>query len=302
MTATYTGFEPTETAGAGPSVVLRPEGRLETAREPRHDGGPVGGLERVISGPLDHPRLERPRELARIVESVTPGRAVQPMELSAERVDERGIGWRGHESKCVRTKNLHNLACGGAISLVEGAKSLAVGLGRHGRGRAMGRSVLQGSRHQRVAPQSGLVVSMLRTGSPDHSHTRREWSSMRLLCADDEEDIRAILRLALSLDPDLEVEIVESGQEAIARAATGHFDAIVLDGMMPGLDGYETCRRLKADPVTASVPVIFLTAKTHRDETQRALRMGAVACLTKPFDPMTVAREVRAALETRKAS
>jgi CheY-like chemotaxis protein len=125
---------------------------------------------------------------------------------------------------------------------------------------------------------------------------------MRLLCADDEEDIRAILRLALSLDPDLEVEIVESGQEAIARAATGHFDAIVLDGMMPGLDGYETCRRLKADPVTASVPVIFLTAKTHRDERQRALRMGAVACLTKPFDPMTVAREVRAALETRKAS
>ena len=125
---------------------------------------------------------------------------------------------------------------------------------------------------------------------------------MRLLCADDEEDIRAILRLALSLDPDLEVEIVESGQEAIDRARTGRFDAIVLDGMMPGLDGYETCRRLKADPATASVPVLFLTAKTDRGETQRALRMGAVACLTKPFDPMTVAREVRAALETRKAS
>ncbi len=119
---------------------------------------------------------------------------------------------------------------------------------------------------------------------------------MRLLCADDEEDIRAILRLALSLDPEFQVEIVESGHEALARAVATPFDAILLDGMMPGLDGYETCRLLKADPVTADVPVVFLTAKTQREETQRALDIGAVACLTKPFDPMTIARDVRQAL------
>lgn len=119
---------------------------------------------------------------------------------------------------------------------------------------------------------------------------------MRLLCADDEEDIRAILRLALGLDPELEVEIVESGEEAIARAAAAPFDAILLDGMMPGLDGYETCRRLKENVVTAGVPVVFLTAKTQREETQRALDIGATACLTKPFDPMTIARDVRQAL------
>jgi CheY-like chemotaxis protein len=119
---------------------------------------------------------------------------------------------------------------------------------------------------------------------------------LRVLCVDDEDDIRTILRLALSLDAELEVQFVASGAEALARARSAAFDAIVLDGMMPGLDGYETCRRLKADPVTASVPIVFLTAKTQREETQRALALGAVACLTKPFDPLTIAGELRRAL------
>jgi len=119
---------------------------------------------------------------------------------------------------------------------------------------------------------------------------------MRLLCADDEEDIRTILGLALGLDPTLDVDIVASGQEALDRLKSHQYDAVVLDGMMPGLDGYETCRRMKADPVIAHVPVVFLTAKTQRDEVARALALGAIACLTKPFDPLTLAGELRAAL------
>ena len=119
---------------------------------------------------------------------------------------------------------------------------------------------------------------------------------IRLLCADDEDDIRTILRVALSLDRELEAQFVSSGAEALRRARGGEFDAIVLDGMMPELDGYETCQRLKADPETAQIPVIFLTAKSQRDETTRALALGAVACLTKPFDPMTIAGELRRAL------
>ena len=119
---------------------------------------------------------------------------------------------------------------------------------------------------------------------------------MRLLCVDDEDDIRVILELALELDPAFEVEIVGSGAELLARAAGGGYDLFVLDGMMPVMDGYETCRRLKADPATAGVPVVFLTAKTQRDEIVRALELGAVACLTKPFDPLTLAGELRAAL------
>lgn len=119
---------------------------------------------------------------------------------------------------------------------------------------------------------------------------------MRLLCVDDEDDIRVILELALELDPAFEVEIVSSGAELLARATRGGYDLFVLDGMMPVMDGYETCRRLKADPATADVPVVFLTAKTQRDEIVRALELGAVACLTKPFDPLTLAGELRAAL------
>jgi CheY-like chemotaxis protein len=119
---------------------------------------------------------------------------------------------------------------------------------------------------------------------------------MRLLCADDEEDIRTILQLALSLDPEFEVDIVDSGEAALARASGGRYDAILLDGMMPGLDGYETCRRLKADPTTARIPVIFLTAKTQKTEVEQALALGASSCLMKPFDPMTLAAELRTAL------
>jgi CheY-like chemotaxis protein len=119
---------------------------------------------------------------------------------------------------------------------------------------------------------------------------------IRLLCADDEDDIRTILRVALSLDGELDVHFVRSGAEALAQAKEGGFDAIVLDGMMPDLDGYETCRRLKADPTTAQIPVVFLTAKSQSEETRRALSLGAIACLTKPFDPMTIAGDLRRAL------
>jgi CheY-like chemotaxis protein len=119
---------------------------------------------------------------------------------------------------------------------------------------------------------------------------------MRLLCADDDEDIRAILRLALGLDAEFLTEMVDSGEAALARAAEEPFDAILLDAMMPGLDGYETCRRLKANPATGSIPVVFLTAKTGRVEHQRALSAGALGALTKPFDPMTLAKELKAML------
>ncbi len=120
---------------------------------------------------------------------------------------------------------------------------------------------------------------------------------MRLLCADDEDDIRLILELALSLDPDFTVEIVPSGTALLERARTGTFDGILIDAMMPDLDGYETCRRLKADPRTASIPVIFLTAKTREEDKQRALNAGAIAAFEKPFDPLTLAADVRATLQ-----
>ncbi len=119
---------------------------------------------------------------------------------------------------------------------------------------------------------------------------------MRLLCADDEDDIRTVLELALSLDAEIAAELHPSGEALLQRAVAEPWDAILLDAMMPGLDGYETCARLKANPETADIPVVFLTARTQRSESERALALGAVACLAKPFDPMTLAAELRSAL------
>ena len=87
-----------------------------------------------------------------------------------------------------------------------------------------------------------------------------------------------------------------SGVALIARAKQGNADAVLLDAMMPEVDGYETCRRLKADPATAHLPVVFLTARAQRGEQDSVLELGAVACLTKPFDPLTLAGELMQAL------
>ncbi len=105
-----------------------------------------------------------------------------------------------------------------------------------------------------------------------------------------------ILELALSLDPDVQATIVPSGTELLQLARRGHWDAFVLDGMMPGIDGYETCRQLKANPSTARIPVVFLSAKTQSEDIDRARQLGAVATLPKPFDPMTLAAELRSTL------
>lgn len=115
---------------------------------------------------------------------------------------------------------------------------------------------------------------------------------MRLLCADDEPDIRTILELALELEPSIQAEVLESGIDLLARVKAYQPDAILLDAMMPDLDGYETCRRLKADPDTRDIPVVFLTARAQQGEQESAIALGAVACLTKPFDPLTLAGEL----------
>ena len=108
--------------------------------------------------------------------------------------------------------------------------------------------------------------------------------------------MRSLIELALALDEDVEAEIVESGQALLDRARAGGYDAILLDALMPGLDGYETCRRLKADPVTRELPVVFLSGSTRRAEIARALDAGAAGCLTKPFNVRSLAAELRVVL------
>jgi CheY-like chemotaxis protein len=121
---------------------------------------------------------------------------------------------------------------------------------------------------------------------------------MKILIIDDDDDIRAISRLALGRVGGMDVVDAASGVSGLALAIAEEPDAILLDVMMPGRDGPETLSLLRADPRTAGIPVIFLTAKAMASEVERLRALGAAGVLTKPFDPMSLAANVRAILGT----
>lgn len=120
----------------------------------------------------------------------------------------------------------------------------------------------------------------------------------KVLLAEDEEDIQKVARMSLQFQARWEVVVVSNGEECLAKVNSEHPDLILLDAMMPRMDGYETCRRLKADPATRDIPVIFLTAKAQESEIRKGLDLGAVGYLVKPFDPMRLAAQIRQILES----
>jgi two-component system, OmpR family, response regulator len=122
---------------------------------------------------------------------------------------------------------------------------------------------------------------------------------MKVLIVDDENDIRRVTRLSLTHVGRMEVADASSGPEAIRKALLEQPDAILLDVMMPSMDGPSTLAVLRGNPATAAIPVIFVTAKVMASELERLRSLGAAGVLTKPFDPMTLAGEVRAILEGR---
>jgi CheY-like chemotaxis protein len=117
-----------------------------------------------------------------------------------------------------------------------------------------------------------------------------------VLLVDDEDDIRIVAATALGRLAGWDVVTAASGGEAVVRACTRPFDAVVLDVMMPGLDGPATLARLRSEPLTASVPVVFLTAKVQAEERARLAALGAAGVVSKPFDPTTLADQLAAAL------
>jgi two-component system, OmpR family, response regulator len=121
---------------------------------------------------------------------------------------------------------------------------------------------------------------------------------VKVLIVDDEPDIRRIARLSLVRIGGMEVIEAANGDEALHQARGESPDAILLDVMMPGRDGPSTLAALLADPATATIPVIFLTAKAMAAEVDRLRSLGAVGVLTKPFDPLKLADDVRAALRS----
>jgi CheY-like chemotaxis protein len=115
----------------------------------------------------------------------------------------------------------------------------------------------------------------------------------KVLVIDDDPDIRHITRLVLSRLGGLIVGEAATGAEGVELARSFAPDLILLDVMLPGMDGPTTLEALRATAETAAIPVIFLTAKAMPEETSHLNRLGALTVLTKPFDPMTLADDIR---------
>jgi two-component system, OmpR family, response regulator len=115
----------------------------------------------------------------------------------------------------------------------------------------------------------------------------------KILYAEDEADIRSIAQIALEDIGGFTMKYCTSGQEALDQAEEFQPDLILLDVMMPGMDGPTTLRKLREKPALASTPAIFMTAKIQMKEIAEYKEMGVLQVINKPFDPMLLAQQIR---------
>jgi two-component system cell cycle response regulator len=120
-----------------------------------------------------------------------------------------------------------------------------------------------------------------------------------LLYVDDDPDIREIVQMSLTLDGQLNVLTSDGGERALLKMRVEHPDLVVLDVMMPGMDGPTLLKRMRADPHLAQIPVIFMTAKASAEEAERFRELSAIGVIAKPFDPMALGGQVRTLWEAR---
>ena len=114
----------------------------------------------------------------------------------------------------------------------------------------------------------------------------------RILFIDDEEDIQTLARFCLELEANWELITASNGQEGITIAEIEQPDAILLDVMMPDLDGLQTLEKLRNNPKTKHIPAIFLTAKVQASDRRRFYAAGAIGVINKPFDSLTLASQI----------
>jgi CheY-like chemotaxis protein len=115
----------------------------------------------------------------------------------------------------------------------------------------------------------------------------------RVLLVDDEQDIRTVAQLSLSAVGGMTVECCGSGAEALVRIPQFKPDLVLLDVMMPGMDGPAILSRLRSDSATAHIPVVFVTARVQPQEVLTYRAIGALDVVAKPFDPMTLPQLLR---------
>ena len=117
-----------------------------------------------------------------------------------------------------------------------------------------------------------------------------------ILIIDDEDDIREVAALSLEATAGWKILTASSGAEGITVASAHQPDAILMDVMMPGMDGPTTFRLMQQDPSIASIPVLLLTAKVQGVDQRRFAGLGVAAVLFKPFDPLTLAAQISESL------
>ncbi|MGY6552871.1 MAG: response regulator [Erythrobacter sp.] len=116
---------------------------------------------------------------------------------------------------------------------------------------------------------------------------------MKVLYVDDDPDIREIAMMALSLDPQCDARCAPDGASALKMIAAWMPDIVLLDVMMPHLDGPATLMKLREEPRTADLPVVFITARAQKLEIQNFAMLDARGVIAKPFDPMMLSQKVR---------
>lgn len=121
----------------------------------------------------------------------------------------------------------------------------------------------------------------------------------RILYVEDEPDIQAVAKIALEAVGGFELKVCSSGEEAMQDPVSFAPDLLLLDVMMPGMDGPTTLAELRKLPELAHVPVIFMTAKVQPQEIEHFKSLGAIDVVAKPFDPMSLAQMIRDAWEAR---
>lgn len=118
-----------------------------------------------------------------------------------------------------------------------------------------------------------------------------------ILYVEDEPDIQTVAQMALQTIGGFNVQLCSSGEEAVEKAPFIAPELILLDVMMPGMDGPDTFRALRAMPGMTGTPVIFMTAKTQAHEVAALIEMGALGVIPKPFDPVTLSDQITALWE-----
>ena len=120
----------------------------------------------------------------------------------------------------------------------------------------------------------------------------------RILVIDDEADLLEMMRLVLEQRGGHQTVLSAEGPDGLAKALADPPDLAIIDVMMPGITGYDICRQLRANPATASVPILILTARAQPMDRDAAMEAGANECLAKPFSPRQILERVGAILHS----